>query len=303
MNRERVRPLEKLPLKVKLAYTKILALMLMTDRELDQLKLAALYRLMARIQITAVKRREVLEAVYKGQLVLEELVSQCYEGLNIQEKNILRFSLYKDLLIIMRANYMENSEEELLLDMISELFDINEEHKSFFHEELSRDINYFEADKPANLVNEAIVEATARASAIGIPLGIICYNGYIGGLGVLGILSGLHGLGRRITKKHSLLAGLAITISLGMLSYNGTKYLFKAKDRYSSRLKELMAEDMQELQQLAISYLESDISYLQTKVQFLEATLNNLDRITQEDILFSMKRAMALLKNSKPVVL
>lgn len=303
MIREKVRPLEKLPLKVKLAYTKILALMLMTDRELDQLKLAALYRLMARIKITSAKRHEVLEAIYKGDLILDELVNHCNEGLNIQEKNILRFSLYKDILIIMRANYLEDSEAELLLGMISELFDITEEHKRFFDEELKRDIDYFEGDKPVNLINEAVVEAAARASAIGIPLVVLCYNGYIEGLGALGVLSGLHQLGKKITRKHSFLAGIAITIGLGMLTYNSTKYLLNSKDRYSNRLKKLMAEDMQELQQLAVSYLETDISYMQTKIQFFEAALYNNDRITHEDILFSLKRAMALLKNTKPVVL
>lgn len=302
MSKEKIRSLENLPLEVKLAYAKILAMMLVADRELDQLKLAAFYRLMARIQISAVARREVLEAVCKGQSVLEDLANQCCEGLNLQEKNILRFSLYKDLLIIMRANYLENSKEERLLDMISELFDVNEAHKNFFEEELKRDASYFETDKDIKLVNEAIVEAAAGASAIGFPLGIIrCYS-CTGGLGAIGMLSGLHRLGKKITKKHPLLTGAAIAASVGVLSYCSAKYLLKYKDRYSGRLKDLMAKKMHEQQQLAISYLESDIEYFHTKAQLWEDARNNQAGIALHVILNALKKAKVLLENTKPAV-
>ena len=300
---ERVRPLEKLPLKVKLAYSKLLALMLMTDKELDQLKLAALYRLMARIKITSVKRQEVLDSIFKGEMDLVALGQQCYEGLNQQEKNIVRFSLYKDLLIIMRANYIEIPEERLLLEKIEGFFDIKDEHKAFFEEELVQDNNFYDEDKEINCIDEAVSEITARATAIGIPLAAIYYNRYVGGFGAFGIVSGLHSIGKRVSKKHSLIAGLSVVISLGLISYNGTKWLLKYKDRSKCNIKRLMAEEILEIHQLAINYLEKDIAHIEDRVEAETLANNSSEDFTLQEIIFSLKKACAVLRNTKPVVI
>lgn len=298
---EKVRPLEKLPLKTKLVYSKLLALMLMADKDLDQLKLAALYRLLGRINLTSLKRQELLHFIYNGEEGLAELKEQVYEGLNDQEMNIVRFSLYKDLLILMRANYIELPEEALLLAEVEGVFEITEEHKVFFEEELLQDKDFYE-EKEKYCIGKTTDEAIATAAALGIPLAAICYNSYLGGLGSINLITGLHALGKKLAKRHSILAGFGIALSLGLLSYKGTKYLLGLRDRECCNLQAKMAEEMEKIHQLAIDYIEKDIFYIENKVMN-DTEDNKIDEKTSGTLLLALKKAEATLKNTEALVL
>ncbi len=298
MAMEKVRPLEKLPLKTKLAYCKILSLMLTKDSELDQLKLAALYRLMAHIKITTAKRQEVLQYIHLNDSSLKELYQQLSEGLNQQEKNIVRFSLYKDLLIMMKANYLELPEEGLLLTEAEEILDITEEHKTFFEEELQRDRSFYDMEVEVSCLEEAADEALAAAAAIGIPLAALYYSSYTGGLGVIGIMTGLHAIGRRVSKKHSLLTGIGLSIGLALLTYRGTRWL-QSYNKKGNDLMVLMAERLAEIHNLAICYLEKDIIYLQDRI--IEGNKSSSIVVPQKQLLLKLMKAKAFLKGTRPM--
>jgi len=298
---EKVRPLDQLSLKTKLLYSKLLALMVMADKDIDQLKLAALYRLIGRLKLTSLKRQELLQFIYNGGEGLKELKEQVYQGLNDQEKNIVRFSLYKDLLILMRANYIELPEEAGLLAEVEEVFEITEEHKVFFEEELLQDKDFYVA-KEKECIGVATDEAIAAAMALGIPLAAIYYNGYLGGMGCINLITGLHALGKKLSKRHSILAGLGITISLGLLSYKGTQYLLGIKDRSCCNLQKMLAEEMEKIHQLAIDYIEKDILYIESR-ELNYAKENNIDEKNSGVLLLALKKAEATLRNTEALVL
>ncbi len=301
MAMEKVRPLDKLPLKTKLAYCKILSLMLKEDSEPDQLKLAALYRLMAHIKITTAKRQEVLQYLNSSHRDLMALYRLLNEGLNLQEKNIVRFSLYKDLIIIMRANYVESPEEALLLSEAEEILDITEEHKAFIEEELQRDKSFYDEDVEIDCLKEAADEAVAVAAGIGIPLAALYYSSYTGSLGFIGIVTGLHAMGRRLSKRHSLVFGIGISIGMALLSYRGTKWLLNYSKKGSNHLKELMAERLLEIHQLAICYLEKDIVYLQDRA--IESKSKDDSTASPKKLLLKLRKTKALLEGTEPMCL
>ena len=141
--REKIRGLDEMPWETKLNYCKILSLMVTIDGQVEQLKMVELYRLIAKVMLGDSKRPKLLEFIFEPKIELEDLWEKILEGLNNQEKNILRFSIIKDLLIIMRADYYEALEEIKFLEKTKEMLHISEEHMKFFEEEYQNDKNFF----------------------------------------------------------------------------------------------------------------------------------------------------------------
>src|SRR5690554_3323517 len=104
MLKKKIRDLREMPIKNKLQYFEVLFAMARIDDELNQLELAELYRLMSRVRLPEEERLTLLKS---SQPSVENILATCRnatEGLKDQERNILRFSMIKDLMIIMLAD-------------------------------------------------------------------------------------------------------------------------------------------------------------------------------------------------------
>ncbi len=298
MKKERIRSLDEMPTPIKLTYCKLLMLMVKAGDGGNQLKLAEVYRLMANIKLTEEARIELLRFLEGEAENLTFLTNTLVMGASQQEKNIIRFSLIKDLVIIMGADYVVDSEENLLLLRLVNLLEITEEQLQFFLDEYQQD-QTFQEQVERNLYEDMLHEATAKAMALGIPLGMIYFSGGIRhGFGPVGIIKGLKKLGmKKYTKNHSLITGIATVILVSYGTYHSMKWLLGWGSRKEKKYKELLYDQMKEIHFRAIGYAEKDILQLGHLIQRTgEEALKNRQLVIYK----LLDKTLGTLKNTKP---
>ncbi len=146
MLKTKIRDLVDLSNEIKVQYFKILLHMAEIDGELNLFELIKLYELMARIKVPQKERIYLLKGAANGS---EDPVKICRTILGLlsgQERNILRFSLMKDLIIIMYADYHASPEERELFEELQVLLEINEDQLKIFLNEHGLEQVFFEED-------------------------------------------------------------------------------------------------------------------------------------------------------------
>ncbi|ABW19625.1 TerB family tellurite resistance protein [Alkaliphilus oremlandii] len=299
---DKIRDIHEMPLQIKLNYSRILSLMATVDRDHNQLKIGAFYRIMNKIKLPATERVDLLKQMMQKRISFEEFSKelQLENQLNDQERNIFRFSLMKDLIIIMNADYVITEGEERLIEQIQNYFNISEEQFSFFQEEYEMDCSILESGAENDQLKEIGKKSMAAAASLGIPLGLLYYSGNFRGLGCLGALSGLKAIGmKKKTKKHALVVGLAGTIALGMITYKAVDYLLSIKKDERTNLWNITKESMERLHQETIDNIYSDMDY------FHDEVLNHKEK--EADIarraLDILRRTVATLENTGAIIL
>lgn len=298
MLKEKVRDLEEMPSQIKKDYCKILSLMITTEEEIDQFKMAEFYRLMAKMKVNHETRIEILNFI-KDDETIENILQRLYSELNGEEKNIVRFSLMKDLITLSKASCLESSEKQTFLNNAQKLLDISETQMKFFEEEYKRDKLYFKKDIENNIVEKVIVETIAHATALGIPLTAVFLSGTIKGLGALGLISGLRALGgKKVTGKYSVLVGVGTAVFIGIAAYKVAKKLFCTSREREEKIKELMWKEVTAIHQDAIKAIEEDILAFNKKTRLKEKSNKVADELLQRKCL--LEKSLAILCNAAP---
>lgn len=300
-----IRSLENMPINIKFLYSKILSIMVCMDDDYNQLKLAEFYRIISKIQLPSKERIQLMNSITIKKAdfftVCEDM--DLNEYLNEQEKNIFRFSLMKDLIIIMKSDYIDTDNEKKLLKDVQNYFHISDEQFSFFNREYELDRRFFDDIIDNKEFKNIIINTVSAATALGIPLVVLNYSGTFKGLGTWGIISGLRALGmKRRTGKGSIALGLAVSILLSITTYKITKYILNIKKDEKTRLIELIKEDIEKLHEDTKSTIYEDIGYFTNRAAEIKENDNgNLDRILK--IINILKRAAATLENTKAVII
>ncbi len=300
-----IRSLEDMPLNIKFLYSNILSSMVCAGGSYNQLKLAGFYRIINKIQLPLKERIQLMNSIITKKIdfmaMCEELDLDDY--LNDQEKNIFRFSLMKDLIIIMKSDYVDTNNEKKLLRDIQNYFHISDEQFSFFSREYESDRRFFDDTADDRELKNIAVNTVSTAAALGIPLIILNYSGTFKGLGTFGIISGLKALGmKKRTKKGSILLGLTSSILLSIMTYKIIKYILNVKKDEKTKLIQLMKEDIEKLHEGTKDIIYEDIEY------FTDRAVGVKDRDNQDlggilKIIDILKRAAATLENTGAMII
>ena len=298
-----IRGLENMPLNIKFLYSKLLSAMICIDDGCSQLKLAEFYRIINKIRLPSEERIRLVNSI-----ITEKTDFSTVHGdidldryLNDQEKNIFRFSLMKDLIIIMKSDYVETNSEKKLLQDIQDYFRVSDEQLSFFSKEYESDRCFFDDITDDREFKNIVANTVSAAAALGIPLVVLNYSGTIKRLDKLGIIYGLKAMGKRKRRSRgSILLGLTASILLGITTYKITKYIFSIRKDEKTKLMQLVKADIEELHESTKSIIYKDIEYFTNHA--VEAEDNReLDNVLKAiDIL---KRAVATLENTKAVII
>jgi hypothetical protein len=218
------------------------------------------------------------------------------EGLDDQEINILRFSLIKDLLIIMRADYYEGLEEKKFLEKTKKILQISEEHMKFFEEEYLNDKIFFEQiiidDRKEYIKKEFI----AGAAALGIPLTIM-YPASI--FGDYRLFKAKTPYWKKKREKVSA-QRLGATILMSIFSYKSVKWILDQKKRKDLRFKELVFDEALKTHERAVEYIIKDLKYIENKIKIYEENFRETDGLTGQKIL--LEKVLAAFNNSEPKI-
>ena len=300
-----IRSLENMPLNIKFLYSNILSSMVCAGGIYNQLKLAAFYRIINKIQLPLKERIQLMNSIITKKI---DAPAMC-EGLDLddylndQEKNIFRFSLMKDLIIIMKSDYIDTNNEKRLLKDIQNYFHISDEQFSFFVREYESDRRFFDDTADNQELKNIAVNTVSTAAALGIPLIILNYSGTFKGLGTFGIISGLKALGKnKRTKRGSILLGLTSSILLSITTYKIMKYTLNVKKDEKTKLIQLMREDIEKLHEGTKDIIYEDIEYFTNRaVEIKDKDSQDLGSILK--MIDILKRAVATLENTEAMII
>lgn len=300
-----IRSLENMPLNIKFLYSNILSSMVCAGGIYNQLKLAAFYRIINKIQLPLKERIQLMNSIITKKI---DFPAMC-EGLDLddylndQEKNIFRFSLMKDLIIIMKSDYIDTNNEKRLLKDIQNYFHISDEQFSFFVREYESDRRFFDDTADNQELKNIAVNTVSTAAALGIPLIILNYSGTFKGLGTFGIISGLKALGKnKRTKRGSILLGLTSSILLSITTYKIMKYTLNVKKDEKTKLIQLMREDIEKLHEGTKDIIYEDIEYFTNRaVEIKDKDNQDLGNILK--MIDILKRAVATLENTEAMII
>ncbi|MFW5649658.1 MAG: hypothetical protein ACOCG5_11285 [Candidatus Alkaliphilus sp. MAG34] len=304
MNRN-IRSLENMPLNIKFLYGKLLGAMVLADGDHNQLRLAEFYRIINNIRLPSKERIQLLNSIaikkVDFSVMRDEIDLDRY--LNEQERNIFRFSLMKDLIIIMKSDYIETSNEKELLKDIQNYFHVSDEQLSLFRGEYELDRRFFDDATNDQEFRNIVINIVSTAAALGIPLVVLNYSGTFKGLSTLGTISGLRAMGRKKrTGKSSILMGLATSILLGITTYKTMKYIFSIKKDGKTKLVQLIREHIEELHESTKDIIYKDIEYFTNRVaETKDEGGKDLDNALK--IISILKRAVATLENTKAIII
>ena len=292
MIKNKIRGLEEMPSEVKLQYFKVLFAMARIDGKLNQLEAMELYRLMSKVKLQQKERLHLLDTIEGNSEEIINISKTIMEDFEDQERNILRFSLMKDLIIIMSADYHQSPEEKELFSKIKVILQITEEQLEFFQDEYEKDKIFIDEDCTHSICSQRLEKRILTATAIGIPVGALYIK-------------------KKETKKcycffyrdRIELSGMDVlkAISLGFISYQGLKWLFRIKTNKEEILNKYLHKECLRIQERAIRYLITDRSYFEQKLVYTKEETNEIASTNSKRIL--LDKTYAILKNSKPSLL
>ena len=292
MIKYKVRDLMDLPSHIKLEYFKLLFIVAKIDGDLNPMELMELYRLMARGRLGQRERLYLIEnidKVYKEQEDLAQICRKMLQDLKGQEKNILTFSLVKDIIIVINADYHESLEEEQIFIRIRNYLNVTDDQLESFKEEYDRDRVYFEdAGRDKRLI-DGFLHRAPIIGAMGISLGIL-YNRLIRKKRTIFKSRG------QVTPRDGLMA-----MTGAILSHEILRVILDKKSQNEEVLKQALYRHSLQIADKALAYLKRDGRYFQRKLVSLGEVARA--RLKYKEISLLMKKTRTLLQNTKATLL
>lgn len=293
MVKEKIRGLDNMPFSTKLKYCKILFIMAGTDKNITSLEITELYRLMANIKLPQDKRIMLLSDMDTSQGELKDICNNIFDGLNHQERNILRFSLIKDLIIVMRADHYESPQEREIFYQIKYLLSITEEQLSLIEEEYEEDILFYHQGITENK-GRRMQELISITTAVSVPIASLYIKESVRKDTCI-----FKKPFRFRSKKHQ--KDILKSIAIGAISYNVVKWWLGRRVNEEELMQGYVLKRCTNIQERAIDYLKKDINYIQGHLQDIEGNSRDIETLKQRVLL--LKKSLGQLKISKPRLL
>ncbi|SDY44008.1 TerB family tellurite resistance protein [Tindallia californiensis] len=170
----KVREPRKMPVENRLAYGKLLGLMILSQNKPEAMTMKEFYRALKSIALKDRDRQVIFEYMMDPDESATSLTQQMMKHLNDQEENLIRFSLLEDLYRVMKADYYEDEGEKNFFNEVIHHLEIKERHIEQVRQTYERDNLYLpENVKPS--ISRMAMNQIASISAGLATAGIVFY--------------------------------------------------------------------------------------------------------------------------------
>ena len=262
-----VRDIRKLDVDIKQEYGLVIASLFKNLMDADVFQMRAFYKILAYIQVPKKHRKKILNFLISDEPDEESLQNRIEYMLNKlkgQERDILRFTLMEDLLVMATANSYMSEEKKALLEKVQEYLLITDEQMKIFEKELEPNgglsLRENNSDKK-NLFKNKL----SKGMAIGVPLFFLYYsphNAYRHNFSSFALLQ----LDKKLNPQKSLYT-LGNYLILGSVLYSLVVWGLNQRDRRNNKLKKILLEETQQLINRSKKYLEEDLSYFEKSLK------------------------------------
>jgi uncharacterized membrane protein YebE (DUF533 family) len=302
----KVRTLEAMPEEVRSLYVQVLAAQCLVDGEPHPKEVADIYVFMSKIGLGPDSREEVRGSLAAGQTQLPrlvDLVRKVVSGVEEDEKDVVAFSIVKDMTWISRADgAISSSERNSIRDVAEALGLQSEEVMGLADKVIEYDEAIAKGDVTASELEKAAKEIAAVATAVSVPITALFFSGSVVGLSAAGITSGLAAVGLGgLLGFSAMITGIGVLVVAGVVAYLGVQWMTGGKERELAKKREHMVQEILKLHQEAIEALAEDVSRIAEKLaEYVSKSDRNeerLIRLTSE--LQTFRFALGTLKDKK----
>jgi uncharacterized tellurite resistance protein B-like protein len=220
----------KMPQEIRLAYAKILSLMLTATPHPESAVVVYFYRAMQELNLKERDRRAVLEFMLSPDAEAGNLCSILMEAKGEEERNLLRFTLLEDLYGMLMADHYEGDEEAAFLVRMAKKLAIRQEHLDQVRLMHASESTYLPEMPVHSLSSRLLRQTLAGVAGVWVPLGLLAGSGERG-LKPKELISGLRALSPGQKRHRSILPGLLITLATGAAAWQTARWLFYLPER------------------------------------------------------------------------
>lgn len=283
-NEDLLKPIIDMSEEFKESYLKIVVNMTFADDgDIDSAEQAEIFLLMGKIGLnpsTRIAIREyIMNVVSDGVADVKDLLSSMEkESEHIQYKNSL-FSLVKDLVNIIYVTKSGDLSNIEFIKKHQELFRVTDEQLDFICTTVKNEHALLTEEVDDDVIKETMKEVSAKAVAVGVPMGAVYLSGSVIGLSAAGMTSGLATLGMGgLLGFSSMATGIGVAIILGVGAYKAVKFFTSTDEKSRYQTRELMLKEILKLHQTTISHVIEDINFI---VQELNKAIFQNNEINQ----------------------
>ena len=301
------RPLEDMPIDIKVMYLKIIVNYLMEDGKIDDKEYSKLYNLIVRLKIDQDHRFMIID--YHNKLEdVDILLKQLFETVDIVMHKELQYSIIKDIIYINNECHSDKNyrESEFIKHIVGKL-NIEDKQLDLIEEAIEADKKLFDDSVDDKGLETGIRELATGAAAVGVPMAALYFSGSVIGLGATGITSGLATLGfGGILGFSSMATGLGTILLLGYGAKKGMDVITGKGELDKRKRKEAMLLDVNKSMQRSMNCMMEDINYTIDQLlkainanQELDAKILNITEKAEETI----KKYVEKIKTQKSDIL
>lgn len=261
-----LQPIEELSESLKVAYIKVVVNMAFdNDGEVDDNEFAEILQLMTRLRLSVESRYLIRQ--YIGSADSMEPLSDLVEIIHSQAPDgmtkSLQISLVKDLISVNSSLTKNDSSDFGFLQNNRDIFQVSDAEIELAQMAIASDRKILDRAYTDTAISKSVKELTAKAGAVGVPLGAVYLSGSVMGLSAAGMTSGLATLGvGGALGLSSMATGIGTAVILGVVAYKGIKHLTGTGAEEGDKRRELMLQEVIRQSQRTINVVIEDINFL-----------------------------------------
>lgn len=296
-----LQPIEALAEDLKVAYLKIIVNMAFdNDGNVDDREFSEILLLMTRLNLSVGSRHEIRH--YMGSADNAEQVADLIKVIDAHAPDGTRKSLHVSIVkdIISISSSLKNSDASTLsfLQKHRDVFGVTDEEIELVQLAIDNDRKSLDRKYSDSVIKKNLKELSAKAGAVGVPLGAIYLSGSVMGLSAAGITSGLATLGMGgLFGLSSMATGIGTAVIIGVLAYKGIGKLTGSGVDEGDKRREIMLQEVIRQSQRTIKMVNEDINYLSKELTSALASEN----VTKEKLNQVLAKLSQYIRASKVI--
>lgn len=259
-------PIESLSEDLKLAYLKVVVNMAFdNDGEVDNNEFSEILQLITRINLKADSRNQIRLYIAEPENMVptSELVDILNKFSPDGMQKSLHISLVKDLLSVHSSLTQGQARDFEFLQKNKDFFCIGEQEIELAQMAIESDKKILDRNYDDKAIAKSVKALSAKAGAVGVPLGAVYLSGSVMGLSAAGMTSGLATLGMGgVLGLSSMATGIGAAVILGVVAYKGISRLANTGIEEGDKRREIMLQEVIRQSQKTVSMVIEDINLL-----------------------------------------
>lgn len=267
---KQLQPIEDLAEELKVAYVKVVVNLAFDDDDnVDDSEFAEILRLMTRLKLGVESRHAIRSYVssVNNLLPVEDLVETINDHSPDGMRKPLHISLVKDLISAHSSITKSDTANFRFLEKHRSTFAVNDDEIELAQMAIANDRKILDRKYTDKAITKSLKDLSAKAGAVGVPLGAVYLSGSVVGLSAAGMTSGLATLGMGgVLGLSSMATGVGAAILLGVVAYRGVTHLTGSGVDEGDKRRDIMLQDVIRQGQRTLSMVIEDINHLTSEL-------------------------------------